>query len=932
MNRRILLLLALALPPFGVLCETIRCQEVKVRLTPSMMTNEAERGNPEAMVDEQDLIGDPPSGEPESTWTVNSKFWKTSPYSAYIDFGQEKNLSNLWIFDTYNSGELVLSTGKPGDWQKVLAHETRVYKKWEKVPLDVATRYLRLSRTKPSCIFSEIALYEYTPEGHKAMLAQKEAEAKAKAERDAAMKKATEEAKNRPVVDLGPLFGRLSLVDEIDCAAGQPDHDFVEDPAGASRVEAILDMPCRVLRKTTGEAAYFAYRIGRYKLLKPGAAYLLTVEYPEDAPRSVIVMNGGNETSRGFHTGNTFGDAFHPKYVNNNSESLDLPLSGKYETWKLFFHLHDRFPDVKFIRGKGRRELISEQGFTVAIAQFSAANIPASRGAAVSRIRLFEVPDPESLYTEIRLPPDGLPRRHLFWREEMADGVIASTKEEERGVTEPLAWYQYKASTMRFLGMNTYSKDLLEFGACQGWDSTAGGGNQWVFFNKDHKDLWKSIVGIMGQAGFDVLPYYEYSGSKGYSGLGNQRRAKPLTRDDAYTHISWIESANADITDPDTYADFKKMLDLTIVRHKDKARFLGAWLRPRSQMPIGFGDATRSRFAKEANGGQVVSRQQLIDDPALLDKYYDWWYGKRHEFLVAMRDHLRNAGVIPNAVMLFTADPSEPGIFFPTWEKRFVTNDVASWTELVKRPEISKGEEIHPVDIRDIVRNDEYLKALLAPRLNWGDWEVHHSSPPSDPNRYKETEGVLMTHCFNRLYTVSSPKTFDLFRSPAGLAAIRHYALNENMMYDKKDQPRLGYFVVDVERAGPFCMSAEAHAMAHGDPNYLGYLVGNNFGRGFPEYVRSFNLAYLALPALPSTILPDASSDPRVVGRVIPTERHGSYLAIVNTDYVAKPNVTLKLPVKGKVTDAATGELLSAVASEITLSMHPCQLRAFRIE
>jgi len=32
------------------------------------------------------------------------------------------------------------------------------------------------------------------------------------------------------------------------------------------------------------------------------------------------------------------------------------------------------------------------------------------------------------------------------------------------------------------------------------------------------------------------------------------------------------------------------------------------------------------------------------------------------------------------------------------------------------------------------------------------------------------------------------------------------------------------------------------------------------------------------------------------------------------------------------VTDAATGELLSAVASEITLSMHPCQLRAFRIE
>ena len=31
-----------------------------------------------------------------------------------------------------------------------------------------------------------------------------------------------------------------------------------------------------------------------------------------------------------------------------------------------------------------------------------------------------------------------------------------------------------------------------------------------------------------------------------------QRRAKPLTRDDAFSHIKWIESANADVTDPST--------------------------------------------------------------------------------------------------------------------------------------------------------------------------------------------------------------------------------------------------------------------------------------------------------------------------------------------------------------------------------------------
>ncbi len=52
------------------------------------------------------------------------------------------------------------------------------------------------------------------------------------------------------------------------------------------------------------------------------------------------------------------------------------------------------------------------------------------------------------------------------------------------------------------------------------------------------KHLWAEIVELMGEYGFDVLPYYEYSGSKGYKGLGNQRRSRPLTRDDAYTHIS----------------------------------------------------------------------------------------------------------------------------------------------------------------------------------------------------------------------------------------------------------------------------------------------------------------------------------------------------------------------------------------------------------
>lgn len=911
------------------LANHLNAQTVRLNLTPGMVFNELGEGNPEAMVDEQDAVGDPPSGEPQNAWSINSRYWQNNqPLHAHLDLGRVRNLSSLWIYDTFNVGPLQISVGEPENWNTVKTVDTDRYKTWVEIPLEANTRYLRLTRGNGASIFSEIALYEYTPEGYQAMLAQKAADEKARVEREAALAKAREEATRRPLIDLGPPYGQLSLVDEIDCA--KTDHMFAEAPQGASRVEDILGSPCRVLNKTPDQSACFTYRIGRMKLLQPGSRYLLTVEYPEDAPRTVIVMNGANETSRGFHTGATFGDAFHPKYVNNNNESIDVPLSGKYETWSSLFRLHDRTPDTRFLRGDGLRALTAEDGFTVTIAQFSAPNIPLSKGAAVRRIRLFEVPDSLDLTARYAPVPNGLPRRHLFWREEMADGVIASKKEEDRGLREPLDWYRYKAETMRFLGMNTFTKDLLEFGACQGWDSTEGGGNQWVFFNSDQKDLWRQIVEVMGEAGFDVLPYYEYAGSKGYQGLGNQRRTKPLTRDDAYTHIRWIESSNADLTDPDTHADFKKMLDLTIVRHKNKASFLGAWLRPRAQLPMSFADATRTRFAEEANGGKPVSRKDLIDDQALLARYYDWWYGKRREFLVAMRDHLRAQVVNPEALILFTATMGEPGPSFPTWEKLFVTDNTARWTELLKDPAVSLGQDLKPVDIAEVIREGRYLKALLSPPLTWGGWEVHHSSPPADPGRYQDTDGVLMTHCFNRAYTVGSPATFDAFRGPAGLATVRHYTLNENMMFDREDKERVGYFVVDIERAGPYCMLAEARAMAYGDPNYIGYLVGNNFSRGFPEYVRNFNTAYLSLPALPSRVLEGASSDPEVVVRAIETTDHGTYLAVVNTSLAKKPSVRITLPL-GQLTNAANGETIATENGGVSLSLDPCQLHALRI-
>ena len=148
-------------------------------------------------------------------------------------------------------------------------------------------------------------------------------------------------------------------------------------------------------------------------------------------------------------------------------------------------------------------------------------------------------------------------------------------------------------------------------------------------------------------------------------------------------------------------------------------------------------------------------------------------------------------------------------------------------------------------------------------------------------------------------------------------------------MFDKNDKELLGYFVADIERAGPYCMLAEALALANGDPTMIGYLVGGNFGRGFPVYVRDFNANYPALPALPSSVVKDAASDRAVVVRRIDTVKHGAWIAAVNTALHAKQGVTVTA---GTVTDVVTGKAVPATDGRISLNLVPCQLRTFRVQ
>jgi len=291
--------------------------------------------------------------------------------------------------------------------------------------------------------------------------------------------------------------------------------------------------------------------------------------------------------------------------------------------------------------------------------------------------------------------------------------------------------------------------------------------------------------------------------------------------------------------------------------------------------------------------------------------------------------------------VLYTNDTSEPGRALPRsitgegkkdgwqWMQVVVNQDMDTWGKILS--DASQYPWIKPYDFQEVVDKDMHLRGLQTFAENWDKWELAHASPPDDPKTYQDADGLMLTYTYHRLYTVSSPRPFDAYRTKSGLAIARHYSLNENELTVGNDDI-VGYFVCDVERAGPHSMAAEACAVAYGDPFYLASLTGNTNNRGFPRYVRRFHAAFLALPALPSKVVPGAALDPEVVVRAIPTEKHGTYVAVVNTGVREKKDVSVTLPVEGTVRDAATGKDLTARRGKIVLNLDPAELRSLRID
>ena len=225
---------------------------------------------------------------------------------------------------------------------------------------------------------------------------------------------------------------------------------------------------------------------------------------------------------------------------------------------------------------------------------------------------------------------------------------------------------------------------------------------------------------------------------------------------------------------------------------------------------------------------------------------------------------------------------------------QMVTDDPQWWESLArKQPDTSWFRwALVPTSFDKVVRDNTYALSLgfrerISPLPDRT--ESFHSAPAADPAEYRESRRVMLTYPIGRLFTVARSELMESYRTAAGLTVVCHYTLNEDD-HDRAKGPsnlpfdgQVGYIAVDTDRAGPFVRLLEARAIAAADPTNLGYLCASSFSTGSPGYVRSFNQAFLSVPALPSTILNGASSDREVVVRQIPTPHQGTYFLVVNT-------------------------------------------------
>jgi hypothetical protein len=728
---------------------------------------------------------------------------------------------------------------------------------------------------------------------------------------------------------IGDLFGEQTLVDVIDCTDPDDPHPYFEGGRGLgskttgavpqidwkdmyretsphfTTVETILGTRFRV----TQGWGWFAYKFNR-EGLKPNTPYLLVLEYPEDTGRTYTVFNNGMSCSMhggyGFHTGRTLGDHWTRTL---NSEYTDYPLSGGIQRWFNLFHL----AQTTWAHGTPEKAGSSvsgntRDGFWVIVGGVGPSQDPLAAGAAVRTIKLYELNSVTDLFPKIEEPPLELGRREL-WITAEADGdgkFYHSTP--QRGDL----WAQFRIQDARFLGANGIAPNSW---TKMPWD--------WLTAYVKETDAPLRIMprvmierDLLNRIG---VPPEALATNPDGEAAGRVKNYRDTIELPDILHPATLDATLALITEMlGPHTDLPQLAGLMLYRHFGES------------LPVSFSDYALARYERETGDTIPATGAQERRDWLLANRkaeYYSWWYPRKRDFLLAVRDHLRRLRPdlklyyfpwhsdddYPFAAgrLRYAGKPALDKIYVPGTNILLVPGFVTppeEWTPRQKQhPALARNEyreRVAPhlagrITLEDILygRYKDMAEFWGAPRSG----ELPHLRYPQDmdlvamftepggmyahdvgfnPRLFRRDTGFVYWAPVRYRFTADNPPFLDLFRTGEGSAVAVHMPYNEETSHHNVATVHGAH---GVEHGGPFCMMEEVLAMAHADPSYIMDSMWEPLKRGFPHHARAFAQAYRALPARASQVLTGVVTPPDtgIVVRSYETD-YGHYLAVVN--------------------------------------------------
>lgn len=142
---------------------SICAAQTKISLTEANIVNISAKGNPSALVDEQDSAGDPSSGSGGNPATVYTNGYEGQqlfyPLEIVVDLYAKHDLTSLYYYDINGSDTIWVYAGSPKSWRLLLKETTSTYMNWSGHALSDTSRYLLIKVNSPQTQITELVLY-----------------------------------------------------------------------------------------------------------------------------------------------------------------------------------------------------------------------------------------------------------------------------------------------------------------------------------------------------------------------------------------------------------------------------------------------------------------------------------------------------------------------------------------------------------------------------------------------------------------------------------------------------------------------------------------------------------------------------------------------------------------------------------------------------